>query len=332
MRNDQDLHQLFRARLPIATLPKEFADRLTKAVLDEVAQLHQIDTLRTGCTNSYLEEATPFTPVTKPAKSSLFPCTTKAIAFLLLLNFLLWPFLQGCTLPTTATASQPLPLTELHIPANLLATITPAQAISKQPANHTAAIILNAQRTERPLRSPPLLPIKPQLPIVEFLPQRLTSKVRLIHMTPPNTGEELTTLHGPPGMAHDIPTVITMTMPYEPQSTTQDDPAAPTPLPSEQQPEPPAIATATPTADILLLKPTGSPTLPALSSTPVLSIFEPTATPSAAVETPIGATTAAPTAMPTAMPTICLQPWQTSAAEPPSAPTVTAAPTVAPDL
>jgi len=41
MQKDKDLHKLFRARLPIAVLPKEFADRLTKAVLNEVAQLHQ---------------------------------------------------------------------------------------------------------------------------------------------------------------------------------------------------------------------------------------------------------------------------------------------------
>ena len=332
MRNDQDLHQLFRARLPIATLPKEFADRLTKAVLDEVAQLRQEEALTTGCADNYGGEATPFTPITKPAKSSLFPYTTKAVAFLLLLNFLLWPFLQGCALPTTATASHAFPGTEVHTPANSLATITPAQTGSKQPSNHTAAIILNSQRPERPLRSPPLLPIKPQLPIVEFLPQTLTSKVKLIRMAPPSAGEELINLHGPPGLAQEIPTVITMTIPYEPQATSQDAPAAPTPLQPEQQPEAPAIATATPTADILLLKPTGSPTPPVLSPTPILSIFEPTITPNAAVETPTGAATAVSTAAPTALPTICLQPWQTSAAEPPGAPTVTAAPTTEPEL
>ena len=41
MQKDQDLNQLFRARLPIAPLPKDFADRLTKSILDEVANLRQ---------------------------------------------------------------------------------------------------------------------------------------------------------------------------------------------------------------------------------------------------------------------------------------------------
>jgi hypothetical protein len=41
MQKDKELHQLFRARLPIASLPKDFAERLTKAVLDEVSNLRQ---------------------------------------------------------------------------------------------------------------------------------------------------------------------------------------------------------------------------------------------------------------------------------------------------
>lgn len=325
MRNDQELHQLFRARLPIATLPKEFADRLTKAVLDEVAHLRQEHPLTQGCPDSYLEGSTPLPPLTKPTKSSL-PCVTKTVTFLLLLHFLLWPFIQGCALPTTVATAQALPSTPLDSTDSQLSTKRADQAGSQQPSDHTAATILGAQSRGRALRPPPLLLIKPQLPIVQFQQHVFVSKSKLTRLATPNTDAALINLHGPPGMVQEISTTITLTVPYEPQRTSQDTPSAtppePTPATTEQQHEPTAVATATPTADILLLKPTASPTTPALS--PTLSVFEPTSTPILTVEEPTGAATEAPTAMPT----ICLQPWQTSEAEPTSAPTVIPAPTV----
>lgn len=314
MRNDQELHQLFRARLPIATLPKEFADRLTKAVLDEVANLRQEYPLTQGCADSYLEGSTPLPPLAKPTKSSPLPCATKTVAFLLLLHFLLWPFIQGCALPATVTAAQALP-----------STIRADQTGSKQPSNHTAATIVGAQNTGRALRPPPLLPIKPQLPITQFQQRVFVGKSRLTHLATPNPAEALINLHGPPGIAQEISTTITLTVPYEPQIASQNTvpatPPEPTPAPTEP-PESTAVATATPTADILL-KPTVPPATLALSPTPILSIFEPTPTPISTIEEPTGAATEAPTAMPT----ICLQPWQTSEAEPPSVPTVSPAPT-----
>ena len=53
MQKDNDLHQLFRARLPIASLPKDFADRLTKAILDEVANLRQSTLLSTHWSDNH---------------------------------------------------------------------------------------------------------------------------------------------------------------------------------------------------------------------------------------------------------------------------------------
>ena len=331
MRNDQELHQLFRARLPIATLPKEFADRLTKAVLDEVAHLRQEHPLTQGCPDSYLERSTPLPPLTKPPKSSPLPCAAKTVAFLLLLNFLLWPFVQGCALPTTVTAAQALPSTRLDRVDSQRSAISADQTGSKQPANHTTATILGAQNTGRALQSPPLLLIKPQLPIIQFQQRVVVRKSKLTRLATPNPDEAVINLHGPPGMVQEISTTITLTVPFEPQSTSQDTPPAtppePTLAPTEQQPEPTVVATATPTADILLLKPTASPSTLALSPTPILSVFEPTTTPILTVEEPTGSATEAPTAMPT----ICLQPWQTSEAEPTSVPTVSPAPT-APEL
>lgn len=327
MRNDQDLHQLFRARLPIATLPKEFADRLTKTVLDEVAHLRQAHALPQGCPDSYLEDSTPLPPLPKPPKSSPLPCATKTVAFLLLLNFLLWPFVQGCAFPTTVTAPQALPSTRLARIDSQLSTIRSDQTGSKQSSNHTAVTIVGAQNTGRALWLPPLLPLKPQLPIVQFQQRVFMSKSRLIRLATPNSAEALINLHGPPSMMQEISTTITLTVSYGSQNTSQDTPPAtppePTPAATEQQPESTAAATATPTADILLLKPTVPASPPAPSPTPILSIFEPTTTPISTVEAPTGAATETPTAMPT----ICLQPWQTNEAEPTSVPTASPAPT-----
>lgn len=43
MWQDQELHKLFRSRLPIADLPTAFADRLTHTILAEVATLRRTD-------------------------------------------------------------------------------------------------------------------------------------------------------------------------------------------------------------------------------------------------------------------------------------------------
>lgn len=326
MRNDQELHQLFRARLPIATLPKEFADRLTKAVLDEVAHLRQTHPLTQGCPDSYLEDSTPLPPLTKPPKSSPLPCATKTVAFLLLLHFLLWPFLQGCALPTTAIAAQSSS-TRLDWTDSQRSAIRPNQTNNKQPSNRTVATILGAQTRGRALQPPPLRPLKPQLPIVQFQQRVFVSKAKLTYLATPNPAEALINLHGPPGTEQEIPTTITLTVPYAVQNTDQDiplvTPQEPTPVLIEQQPAATAVATATPTTELLLIKPTVPPATPILLVTPILSIFEPTTTPISTAEAPAGAATEAPTAIPT----ICLQPWQTSAAEPPSVPTISPAPT-----
>jgi len=60
MQKDKDLHQLFRARLPIASLPKDFADRLTKAILDEVAHLRQSTPLSTHWSDNHSDNPGEF--------------------------------------------------------------------------------------------------------------------------------------------------------------------------------------------------------------------------------------------------------------------------------
>lgn len=328
MRNDQELHLLFRARLPIATLPKEFADRLTKAVLDEVAHLRQEPPSIQECPANYLEGSRPFNTLAKPTKPSPLPCTAKAVAFFLLLHFLLWPLVQGCAFPPTATAAHALlSIHGVGIDGHRL-NATPAQTKIKQSATPTATIMLSAHSAGRALRLPPLPPIKPQLPILLFRQRTFVSKSRLTHPATPSTEDTLINLHGPPGVTQESPTAITLTVPYEPQTASQDaspvTPPEPTLLPPESpQPESPATATATPTANTPLIKPTVTPTALALSPTPLLSIFEPTTTPIATGEEPAGVATT----VPTATPTICLRPWQTNEPTPTDAPTASVPPT-----
>lgn len=329
MRNDQELYQLFRARLPIATLPKDFADRLTKAVLEEVAQLRQEQPLTKACPDSKLEDATPFNTLTLPKKPAPLPCSSKAIAIFLLLNFLLWPLMQGCTFPSIRSASQLLGSTDAHGISNPLAHPATSQSASKQLAMPKASTLYSRRHGAQSGRLPPLLPIQPQLPIVQLRLRTFVSNPRLTLIATPSTDELLINLHGPPGVTPTISSAMTITMPYEPQTATQDPrpdtPPEPTPIPPEQPPiESPT--TATPTLDVLLIKPTAPATIPTLAPTPILSIFEPTATPGSAHEEPTGATPDTPTAIPT----VCILPWQPSEAAPTNAPAIDETPTSLP--
>lgn len=56
MWKDQELHHLFRSRLPIADLPPAFAERLTHTILAEVAILRQTNPLRDSASSAHLDE------------------------------------------------------------------------------------------------------------------------------------------------------------------------------------------------------------------------------------------------------------------------------------
>lgn len=319
MRNDQELHQLFRARLPIATLPKDFADRLTKAVLDEVARLRQDTLVVKEDPDSCIEGATSFTPLTKSTKPSPFSYTAKIVAFFLFLNCLLWPLTQGCAFPAT-TPTKAANLTSADSP---LVDTTLYQAKINLPFSRTG---FTMHSTGPSLRLPPLAPIQPQLPILPFLPRVFVSKSRLTPLSTLHTDPTPINLHGPPTMAAEGPAATTLTIPYEPQSASQNAPSVtlpePTPVPTEQEPAP--TATAIPTTDLLISKPTPTPLV--LTPTPILAIFEPTLTPIATSEMPVGATTD----VPPVTPTLCLLPWQTDEPEAISIPTASAPLTTTP--
>lgn len=75
MWKDQDLHKLFRSRLPIADLPTAFAERLTHSILAEVATLRQIKSLSDDATTDHLAESMPCKPAPKPTARPLVKST-----------------------------------------------------------------------------------------------------------------------------------------------------------------------------------------------------------------------------------------------------------------
>lgn len=74
MWKDQDLHKLFRSRLPIANLPAAFADRLTNTILAEVATLRQADPLPNDATPEKHNEEMPFQTAPKPSPRLAMKC------------------------------------------------------------------------------------------------------------------------------------------------------------------------------------------------------------------------------------------------------------------
>jgi len=75
MWKDQDLHKLFRARLPIADLPTAFAERLTHTILAEVAALRQTTARRDDATADHAPEGMPCKPAPKPTARPLVKST-----------------------------------------------------------------------------------------------------------------------------------------------------------------------------------------------------------------------------------------------------------------
>jgi hypothetical protein len=62
MWKDQELHKLFRTRLPIADLPTAFAERLVHTILEEVAILRQTNARHNDATPDPLAEDSAPTP------------------------------------------------------------------------------------------------------------------------------------------------------------------------------------------------------------------------------------------------------------------------------
>jgi len=75
MWKDQDLHKLFRSRLPVADLPAAFADRLTHTILAEVALLRETIPLPNASATEMRNEATPFAPAPQPTTRRSVRCT-----------------------------------------------------------------------------------------------------------------------------------------------------------------------------------------------------------------------------------------------------------------
>jgi len=70
MWKDQELHKLFRSRLPIANLPTAFAERLAHTILEEVAILRQTNSLCDSATTDYAEDGMPVKLAPKPKVKS----------------------------------------------------------------------------------------------------------------------------------------------------------------------------------------------------------------------------------------------------------------------
>ncbi len=309
MQKDKNLHQLFRAHLPIAVLPPEFADRLAKAVLNEVAQLHQATPLVIHPEEQQTAESEQLNVPATPQKRSPFNHSTPILILFLLLNLQLWPLLQGCSYNPNGTLSVQIVAVEPGSPSKTLAH-DPATGLQAAPAVALAEQLASSNK-------PSLGPLKPHLPVQHVLPAGPWTLIATA-TTPPlpaqaldeGLDERLVNQHGPPGTAQ--PTSITaIIMPHEEPATAQatatDPPATSTASPTSSEPNEPtatlnsATATSVTPTSAPSNEPTSTATMTALPPPPAIHIFEPTLSP-----TPIIAELPSPT------PTLYIRPWQTS--------------------
>jgi len=291
MQRDQNLRKLFRARLPIATIPKEFADRLTKTVLDEVHRLRQAQLSsahRSGEQENALDLCNaPVVQESLPVKQA-----TGAILLLLFVNVQLVLGLQGCAWPPYKA----LVAYTVSTPSAFTGTPTVNSQLPK-----AQAILLT--RAARMAHLPPLRPVKPTLPIVVFTPIAPTITEKVTEKVPLPT--QLITLarrgfklREPPPFEQPSRTAITITVPQEQPSA---PPAASTP--THEATDLPELVT-TPTTSAPNVEATLPPTPPPTS---IYTIFEPTLTSTVAPEeNPLPTVTSEPT--PT--PTIFIHPWE----------------------
>ncbi len=299
MQKDKDLHKLFRARLPIAVLPKEFADRLTKAVLDEVAQLHQATPLAINqAAHQAIDQETLNSPsVTK--NQPPFKHTTAILLFFLLLNLQLWPLLQGCSFAPNRALS-------IELTVNV-------QSRESAPLKVSSNLPLAAKEKHLP----PLGPVKPELPMMRWRPAPVTPMPMVSTTQTPNTlADSPINQQGLPGVEQQPAIITAVTVPREQPSSAQptgSDPSVqPTPVATENDQSKATATTEAPDSALTLtVTPVMQPQLP------TLNIFEPTLTPVPEQQNP-GATA---TAEPTATPTLFIRPWSTA-----TVPEITASP------
>jgi hypothetical protein len=96
MQKENIYHKLFRARLPVVTLPQDFADRLTKSVLDEVTRLYQANLLPLDWESEQVEDSNPLNAPSSSEGSSALTQTTITLFLLLLINLSVGLLLPGC--------------------------------------------------------------------------------------------------------------------------------------------------------------------------------------------------------------------------------------------
>ncbi|MEZ4868869.1 MAG: hypothetical protein R3C14_46520 [Caldilineaceae bacterium] len=106
--HDRDLRELFKARLPVAPIPQEFATRLTQSVLDEVKRSYDQDrTLSNTHTEDQIQAST------KSTENKTKPSYLILLLFVFLLNLvMLTAFCTDCSLllPPLAPLKPQLPV------------------------------------------------------------------------------------------------------------------------------------------------------------------------------------------------------------------------------
>lgn len=318
MQKENTYHKLFRAHLPVATLPKEFADRLTKSVLDEVNRLYQAPILPLSWPGEQTDNPDPLLIASQTEEAPPLKQPTITLLLLLLVNIHVGLLLQGCTFYQPVTSWYYSVFDQAG--AGVLGTGEDDLPAPKTLAAAKVELVWGSNVPQaRTLHLPPLEPLKPKLPVVAL------GEDLLVINSKPSLPQALGTLHRSPARLHDPPTtVITATamttamttntaliiirMPDEQQQTDQQLISATAVGPA------PAILTSTteesalprPTTQAPVEKPTPT-AIPDLLQTPVLSIFEPTMTFTPAIEAP----TATTIAEATATPTMYVHPWRT---------------------
>ena len=305
MQRDKDLHQLFRAHLPIAVLPPEFADRLAKAVLNEVAQLHQATPLVINREENQTVEPEQLNAPATTQKSPPFNYSKAILVFLLLLNLQLWPLLQGCsynahgTLSVQIIADKPGSQTKVatNRPAVAVLQAAPAGALAYRPTTSN---------------KPALGPVTPSLPIPNFLPAQpltLIPTATASQLAAPTVEEQLVNQHRPPLSTQQPASMPPVRIPYQQLASAQATATAPlatptsAPTTSEQDEPTVAIPSETITSEASR-EPTATATMAPLPPQSAIHIFEPTLSP-----TPILSDSPAPT------PTLYIRPWHTPTPE-----------------
>jgi len=319
MQKEQNYQKLFRARLPVASLPKEFADRLIKSVLEEVSTLRQARSLPPTQSDGHSDHSSQSSPPIQ-SKAQVADNHVVTTLFALLLINIHVGLLQGCTfrqLPGLWRASPGMVQTgSVGVPAGQVDWPSKTYHLA-----HDHWTMLPAVRPTQLFHAPPLPPLKPALPTVPGRQETLMidGKPALISALSTVTGGQHT-LPAASVTEQTVPITATMTVPQPltapltlPQeevlakeSASQATEVEPTPTLENVLPPQPA----TPTSNAPLIKTTATPT-PSAPQAPVFSVFEPTMTPTTVVEGQLSTLGEEPIATAT----VSIQPWHTPTSE-----------------